>query len=98
MTLTFQGADFCLAGLSFVLTGVLDSLEREEVEELIKKYGGRVLHQVSKKTDYVVVGDQSGPAKISKVSIASTLKLYYNTIDDIAFFVHSYEYIFRQIV
>lgn len=62
------GADYCLAGLSFVITGVLDSLEREEAEELINKYGGRVLHQVSKKTNYVLMGDQSGPAKISKAN------------------------------
>ncbi|XP_076663268.1 germ line transcription factor 1 [Andrena cerasifolii] len=62
------GADYCLAGLSFVITGVLDSLEREDAEELIKKYGGRVLHQVTKKTNYVIMGDQSGPAKISKAN------------------------------
>ncbi|XP_078032825.1 germ line transcription factor 1 isoform X2 [Augochlora pura] len=63
-----EGAEYCLAGLSFLITGVLDSLEREEAEELIKKYGGRVLHQVSRKTDYVVVGDDPGPAKISKAN------------------------------
>lgn len=60
------GAENCLAGLSFVLTGVLDSLEREEAEELIKKYGGRVVHQVSKKVSYVIIGDQPGPAKVEK--------------------------------
>ncbi|XP_076241246.1 germ line transcription factor 1 [Calliopsis andreniformis] len=60
------GANNCLAGLSFLITGVLDSLEREEAEELIKKYGGRILHQVSKKTDYVIVGDEPGPSKMSK--------------------------------
>ncbi|XP_033322523.2 germ line transcription factor 1 [Megalopta genalis] len=61
-----EGSEYCLAGLSFLITGVLDCLEREEAEELIKKYGGRVLHQVSKKTDYVIVGDDPGPSKISK--------------------------------
>lgn len=50
-----------------MITGVLDSLEREEAEELIKKYGGRLLHQVSKNTDYVIIGDQPGPSKLSKV-------------------------------
>lgn len=65
----FQGAENCLVGSSFVITGVLDSLEREEAEELIKKYGGRILHQISKKTDYVIVGDQAGPTKLSKVRI-----------------------------
>lgn len=67
--LKFQGAEYCLAGLSFVITGVLDSLEREEAEELIKQYGGRTLHQVTKKTDYIIVGDQAGPSKLSKVII-----------------------------
>ncbi|XP_076646066.1 germ line transcription factor 1 isoform X2 [Halictus rubicundus] len=63
-----KGAEYCLAGLSFLITGVLESLEREEAEELIKNYGGRLLHQVSKKTDYVIVGDAAGPAKISKAN------------------------------
>lgn len=36
------GAENCLLGLTFVITGVLDSLEREEAEELIKQYGGQV--------------------------------------------------------
>nr|XP_031827497.1 replication factor C subunit 1 [Nomia melanderi] len=63
-----EGAEYCLAGLSFVITGVLDSLEREEADELIKKYGGRILHQISKKTDYVIIGDQPGPSKISKAN------------------------------
>jgi replication factor C subunit 1 len=34
------GASNCLAGLSFVFTGVLDSLERTEAQELVEKYGG----------------------------------------------------------
>ncbi|CAK9821609.1 Replication factor C subunit 1 [Anthophora retusa] len=69
------GADHCLAGLSFLITGVLDSLEREEADELIKKYGGRILHQVSKKTDYVVIGDQPGPAKVSKADSLNIKKI-----------------------
>ncbi|KOC59072.1 Replication factor C subunit 1 [Habropoda laboriosa] len=69
------GADHCLAGLSFLITGVLDSLEREEAEELIKKYGGRILHQVSKKTDYVIVGDQAGPSKLSKADSLNVTKI-----------------------
>ena len=74
------GADYCLAGLSFVITGVLDSLEREEAEELVKKYGGRLLHQVSKKADFVIMGDQSGPAKISK---ANSLRIKTIVEDDL---------------
>ena len=35
-----NGVDGCLNGLTFVITGVLDSLEREQAEDLIKRYGG----------------------------------------------------------
>ncbi|XP_017758699.1 PREDICTED: replication factor C subunit 1 [Eufriesea mexicana] len=80
------GAEYCLAGLSFVLTGVLDSLEKEEAEELIKKYGGRILHQVSKKTDYIVVGDQPGPAKLSK---ANNLNIKKISEDDLLEFIRT---------
>ncbi|KAL2344012.1 hypothetical protein Fmac_005297 [Flemingia macrophylla] len=38
------------AGLTFVISGTLDSLEREEAEDLIKRHGGRVTGSVSKKT------------------------------------------------
>ncbi|XP_043793318.1 replication factor C subunit 1 [Apis laboriosa] len=69
------GAEYCLAGLSFVITGVLDSLEREEAEELIKQYGGRILHQVTKKTDYIIVGDQAGPSKLSKADSLNIKKI-----------------------
>lgn len=75
-----EGAEFCLAGLSFLVTGVLDSLERDEVDELIKKYGGRILHQVSRKTNYVIRGDQPGPSKISK---AESLKVPIITEDEL---------------
>lgn len=70
-----EGADYCLAGLSFVITGVLDSLEREEAEEIIKKYGGRILHQISKKTNYVIIGDEPGPAKVSKANSLNITKI-----------------------
>lgn len=49
-----------LTGKSFVLTGTLDSLTRQEVQELIEAAGGKVTGSVSKKTDYVVVGSEPG--------------------------------------
>lgn len=70
-----EGAEYCLAGLSFLITGVLDSLEREEADELIIKYGGRILQQVSKKTDYVIVGDEPGPAKLAKANDLNIKKI-----------------------
>ncbi|MFN8379193.1 MAG: NAD-dependent DNA ligase LigA [Anaerolineae bacterium] len=49
-----------LAGLTFVLTGTLPSLSRDDATALIESHGGKVTSSVSKKTSYVVVGDSPG--------------------------------------
>jgi DNA ligase (NAD+) len=49
-----------LAGKTFVLTGTLPTLTREAARELVERLGGRVTSSVSKKTDYVVVGEAPG--------------------------------------
>jgi DNA ligase (NAD+) len=49
-----------LAGLTFVLTGSLPTLTREAAKELIESAGGRVSATVSKKTSYLVAGEDSG--------------------------------------
>ncbi len=54
-----------LAGKTFVLTGTLPTLSRMEAKERIERAGGRVTSSVTKKTDYVVVGDDPG-AKAEK--------------------------------
>jgi len=54
-----------LAGKIFVVTGTLDGMTREEAEELIAKYGGRVTKSVSKKTSYVLAGRDPG-SKLDK--------------------------------
>ncbi len=54
-----------LAGLTFVLTGTLPTMTRDEASELIKKNGGKVSSSVSKKTSYVVAGDEAG-SKLTK--------------------------------
>jgi len=54
-----------LAGLTFVLTGTLPTMTRDEASELIKKHGGKVSGSVSKKTSYVVAGEEAG-SKLTK--------------------------------
>lgn len=49
-----------LQGKTFVVTGVLDSLSREEAHESIRRAGGKVTSSVSAKTSYVVVGSEPG--------------------------------------
>ena len=72
--LPLQGEENCLEGLTFVITGVLESIERDEAADLIQRYGGKVTQSVSKKTSYIVVGRDAGESKLSKVrSSQSTL-------------------------
>ena len=61
------GAENCLAGLTFVFTGVLDALGREEGQELIKRYGGKITTSPSTKTNYVVLGNDAGPKKLETI-------------------------------
>ncbi|KKT15413.1 MAG: ligase protein [Parcubacteria group bacterium GW2011_GWB1_43_6] len=58
-----------LAGKTFVLTGTLKSLEREVAKQKIRERGGAVVESVSKKTSFVVVGENPG----SKAARAAAL-------------------------
>lgn len=53
----------------------MDSLEREEAINLIQRCGGRVTSQVSKKTSYVIVGEEPGESKIQKAEKFETQKI-----------------------
>ncbi len=54
-----------LAGLTFVITGTLASLSRDQAKDLIEMNGGKVTGSVSSKTSYLVVGDKPG-SKLAK--------------------------------
>ncbi len=58
-------SDGLLAGKTFVLTGTLPSMTRDEAKALIEAAGGKVTGSVSKKTDYVIAGGEAG-SKLEK--------------------------------
>jgi DNA ligase (NAD+) len=68
-------ADGPLSGKTFVLTGTLSGMSRDEAKEKIQAAGGKVTGSVSKKTDFVVYGDKAG-SKLTKAQ-----KLGVETID-----------------
>ncbi len=55
-----------LTGLTFVVTGTLPSMTREQAEELIKSHGGKVTGSVTKKTSYLLAGAEPGGTKVNK--------------------------------
>ncbi|MEO1378030.1 MAG: NAD-dependent DNA ligase LigA [Cyanobacteria bacterium J06635_10] len=54
-----------LAGKTFVVTGTLPTLTRDEAKELIQNFAGKVSNSISKNTDYLVVGENAG-SKLTK--------------------------------
>lgn len=55
-----------LGGKSFVISGVFSRFSRDELKEMIEKYGGRNVGSVSSKTDFLLAGEGMGPAKMKK--------------------------------
>lgn len=68
---TVTNHDRRFEGMSFVFTGTLESLSREEAESRVRLHGGQATNSVSKKTTYVVVGEDPG----SKAEKAETLSV-----------------------
>ena len=60
-----RGQHRALEGKTLVVTGTLQKYTREEIEELITHHGGHAASSVSKKTDYVVAGENAG-SKLEK--------------------------------
>ena len=68
-----------LTGKTVVVTGTLENFGRKEIEKLIKDLGGKPTASVSKKTDYVVAGENAG-SKLDKAR-----KLGVSVLDESAF-------------
>jgi DNA ligase (NAD+) len=64
-----------LSGKSFVVTGSLESINREQAGEKIRSLGGRFQSSVSKDTDYLVVGKNVGSSKLKKATVFGTRQL-----------------------
>lgn len=74
-----ESTDKRFDGKTFVLTGSLETLTRKEAEDIIEKFGGKTSGSVSKKTDYVLAGEEAG----SKLTKAQNLGI--KIIDELEF-------------
>jgi DNA ligase (NAD+) len=57
-----------LSGKTFVVSGVFEKFSRDDLKKAIEDNGGKVGSSISAKTDYVVAGDNMGPAKLDKAT------------------------------
>ena len=71
--------DMRFAGKTFVLTGTLPTYSRKEAAEIIESFGGKTASSVSKKTDYVLAGEEAG----SKLTKAQSLGITIISEDDL---------------
>ena len=68
-----QSDDNRFEGKTFVLTGTLETLTRKEAEDIIEKLGGKTSGSVSKKTDYVLAGEEAGSKLTKAQSLGITI-------------------------
>lgn len=73
MTEPKQQTSETLKGLTFVITGTLPSLSRNDAKDLIQQNGGKVSGSVSKKTDYVLAGEEAGSKLIKANELGITI-------------------------
>jgi DNA ligase (NAD+) len=57
-----------LSGQSFIISGVFETYSRDELKDLIEQNGGKILSSISAKLNYLVAGDNMGPAKLDKAN------------------------------
>jgi DNA ligase (NAD+) len=63
-----EGTSDKLSGLTFVVSGVFKNYSRDGIKETIEKNGGKISSSISKKTSYVVAGENMGPSKLEKAT------------------------------
>jgi DNA ligase (NAD+) len=61
-----------LAGKTFVISGVFENYSREELTQLIKNNGGKIISSISAKLNYLVAGNNMGPSKLAKAEKLGT--------------------------
>jgi DNA ligase (NAD+) len=57
-----------LSGKSFIISGVFEKYSRDELKDMIEQNGGKILSSISAKLNYLVAGDNMGPAKLEKAT------------------------------
>jgi DNA ligase (NAD+) len=57
-----------LGGKTFVISGIFQKFSRDQLKELIEKYGGKNTSSISGKTDFLLAGDDMGPVKLQKAN------------------------------
>jgi DNA ligase (NAD+) len=62
-----------LSDKTFVFTGTLQTMDRNEASDIIKKLGGKATNNVSKKTSYVVIGENPGSKYNKALSLGVTI-------------------------
>ena len=73
-----ENTNSTLSGKKFVVTGKFDTLSRDEIVEIIEQNGGEAIGSVSKKTDFLIVGENAG----SKLTKAQSLGIKTLTLDE----------------
>jgi DNA ligase (NAD+) len=61
-------ASEALSGKTFIISGVFEKYSRDELKDIIEQNGGKIVSSISAKLNYLVAGDNMGPAKLEKAT------------------------------